>query len=265
MSKREKSNQNVECDNIKSNKLKKLLPLNFYKKIFDLFHKEEYDMLQNMISIHGHDFDINMTDKFGRTLFFIACQQGNDVVVKMLLQHPKIDSNKCVPIDNITPLYTACQFYHKKVVEILLKYPYTNVNKSCVYDGSTPLIIVCSWGNTELVEMLLNNKNTDLNKADNNGYTPLFLACKWGHEEIVEILLADDRTKRIRPNDIYFSKVYNKALRNVISKRNAKFRGLIRAAIVFKRMQLRAALKIYAPGGAGFHAASASFAAAIDR
>jgi len=30
-------------------------------------------------------------------------------------------------------------------------------------------------------------------------------------------------------------------------------------------MRLRAALKVYAPGGAGFQAASANFAAAIDR
>ena len=76
----------------------------------------------------------------------------------------------------------------------------------------------------------------------------------------VELLLADSRTKRIKN----YYEVYYQALRNVISKRNARFRGLIRAAIVFKRMRLRAALKVYAPGGAGFQAASASFAAAIE-
>ena len=82
---------------------------------------------------------------------------------------------------------------------------------------------------------------------------------------IVELLLADSRTKRIDLSVRNYYEVYNQALRNVISKRNARFRGLIRAAVVFKRMQLRAALKIYAPGGAGFHAASTSFAAAIDK
>ena len=91
------------------------------------------------------------------------------------------------------------------------------------------------------------------------------VACQNNETKIVELLLADSRTKRINLSVRNYYEVYNQALRNVISKRNAKFRGLIRAAIVFKRMQLRAALKVYAPGGAGFHAASASFTAAIDK
>ena len=91
------------------------------------------------------------------------------------------------------------------------------------------------------------------------------IACQKNQTKIVELLLADSRTKRINLSVRNYYEVYNQALRNVISKRNARFRGLIRAAIVFKRMQLRAALKVYAPGGAGFKAASESFAAAIDR
>ena len=55
---------------------------------------------------------------------------------------------------------------------------------------------------------------------------------------------------------------YDAALRNVKRPRNARFRGLTRAMVVFRRMRLRAAQAVYAPGGAGFAAAAASFNAA---
>ena len=75
----------------------------------------------------------------------------------------------------------------------------------------------------------------------------------------MKLLLSDSRTVRIRPTNEEHAQVYDEALRDVKSERNARFRGLIRAAVVFKRKRIRAALKIYAPGGTGFKAASASF------
>ena len=89
------------------------------------------------------------------------------------------------------------------------------------------------------------------------------IACRNNQTKIVELLLADSRTNRIM-SGFNAIKVYRKALINVISKRNARFRGLVRAAIVFRRMRLRAALKVYAPDGAGFQAAAKSFNAAIE-
>ena len=115
------------------------------------------------------------------------------------------------------------------------------------------------------MRLLLAQSATKVNQKNNSGNTPIDVACEKNQTKIVELLLADSRTKRINLSVRNYYEVYNQALRNVISKRKAKFRGLIRASIVFKRMQLRAALKVYAPGGAGFHAASTSFAAAIDR
>ena len=75
----------------------------------------------------------------------------------------------------------------------------------------------------------------------------------------MRLLLSDSRTDRHRPINEKHAQVYDEALRNVKSERNARFRGLIRAAIVFRRMRLGAALKIYAPGGTGAVAAAASF------
>ena len=116
------------------------------------------------------------------------------------------------------------------------------------------------------MRLLLTHPATNVNQTDNSGKTPMDVACQNDETKIVELLLADSRTRRINLSVRDYYEVYYQSLRNVISKRKAKFRGLIRAAIVFRRLRLRAALTVYAPGGAGFHAASASFAVvAIDR
>ena len=79
---------------------------------------------------------------------------------------------------------------------------------------------------------------------------------------MLELLLADDRTTCAR---LFFSpsnQAYDVALRNVKRRRNARFRGLVRFVLLLEPMRLQAATKVYAPGGAGFAAAAASFRAA---
>ena len=111
------------------------------------------------------------------------------------------------------------------------------------------------------------------------GLTPLALAAEWCHRNTLELLLADHRTVRSRPavgaaagngngngngneSGEDAQAVYDAALRAVKKPRNARFRGLVRAVILLRRMRLRAAQAVYAPGGAGFTAAAASFQAA---
>ena len=82
---------------------------------------------------------------------------------------------------------------------------------------------------------------------------------------MLELLLAHHRVTRTRSTDgdgPQAQAAYDTALRNVKRPRNARFRGLTRLMVVFRRMRLRAALAVYAPGGTGFAAAAASFQAA---
>ena len=82
---------------------------------------------------------------------------------------------------------------------------------------------------------------------------------------MLELLLAHHRVTRTSPPNAYGPQAqaaYDTALRNVKRPRNARFRGLTRLMVVFRRMRLRAALTVYAPGGTGFAAAAASFHAA---
>ena len=228
----------------------------------------------------AHDnINVNQAEtKHGETSLYKACECGYEAVVRLLLAHPETDVNQ-VMNDGTTPLFRACQKRRFGVVQLLLAHAATDVNQAR-NDGATPLYGACQRGHEGVVWLLLTHTATKVNQPDNSGTTPMDIACQQHQTRLntfscsyhrlnttktVELLLADSRTKRINISVGSYYKVYYQALKNVISKRNARFRGLIRAAVVFKRMQLRAALKIYAPGGAGFQAASTSFAAAIDK
>ena len=93
------------------------------------------------------------------------------------------------------------------------------------------------------------------------GWTTLIWAANL---EILELLLEDHRTTRTRPTDNppHAKAAYDAALRAVKRRRNNCFKGLTRAMVAFRRLRLRAAQAVYAPGGAGFAAAAASFQAA---
>ena len=90
------------------------------------------------------------------------------------------------------------------------------------------------------------------------------LRCVNNYRDILELLLEDHRTTRTRPPDNRRTAqaAYDAALRAVKQRRNNRFKGLTRAMVAFRRLRLRAAQAVYAPGGAGFAAAAASFNAA---
>ena len=268
------------------------------KQIFKLFDECNYNMINNIIS-NKNGFDINMIID-GKTLLFHACDKNNLVVIQLLLSNTATDVNKATTDFGITPLLIACQHGYEGVVRLLLAHTAIKVNQAKTYEGmtslmvaiimnrnevvrlllahaatkvnqartdttgSTPLCIACNMDREEMVRLLLSHSAIDVNQTNSHGETPMDIACDNNLIGIVELLLYDSRTIRTRPTDKEYAKVYDEALKNVKSIRRAKFRGLVRATIVFRRMRLRAALKIYAPGGAGFQAAAESFNSAIE-
>ena len=105
-------------------------------------------------------------------------------------------------------------------------------------------------------------KRVDPNIPNEAGDTALSKAAKAQDVPMLELLLADDRTTCARPFFSPSSQAYDVALRNAKRRRNARFRGLVRFVLLLEPMRLQAATKVYAPGGAGFAAAAASFRAA---
>ena len=216
--------------------------------------------------------DVNKTnnDEEQLTPLFVACWNGHEGVVRLLLSHAA-DLDK-ISEDNwgldFTPLFIAIDSGHEKIVRLILNHSPTHVNKTC--DGETPLYAGCRLATNEaVVRQLLNNDKINVNQAndDHSERTPTIGACEAasdsGNISNIKLLLSDSRTYRNRPIYEEYAQVYDEALRSVKSERNARFRGLIRAAVVFRRIRLRAAMTVYAPGGTGFKAVSANFNNAV--
>lgn len=96
-----------------------------------------------------------------------------------------VDTNKCTN-EGGSPLFIACQNNNIEIVKLLLK---TNTLVDNIsYKGRSPLFIACMKGYLDIVKILLGNK-ADVNKCPDEGPSPLFNACCSNHTEIVKLLL----------------------------------------------------------------------------
>ena len=127
----------------------------------------------------------------GTTPLYIACEKGDERVVRKLLAHAATDVNRAKVDTGSTPLYIACRNGHEGVARMLLGHGATDVNRAERSIGATPLFAACHNGQEKLVRTLLLHAATDVNQATTgDGVTPLFMACVKGHEGVVRLLLA---------------------------------------------------------------------------
>lgn len=143
-----------------------------------------------------------------------------------------------------------------------------------IFNDRTAFEIAVGKGHASVVAMLLADGRVDPNEAG-RGYTPIMFAAMEGRATVLELLIADERTARIWPLDDDFSArvavvdgesaraVYTAALCAVKRRRAARFKGLVRAVVVLRRMRTRAAEAVCAPGGSGFKAAVSRFIASV--
>ena len=133
--------------------------------------------------------DFGAVDRYGQTLFHLACYQANDDIVKrMISQGASVNTREKSRIGG-TPLYCAAQTGHVKVAQILLD-NVAQVNAKDNY-GWTPLHKAVSKQLEEMVRLLLKN-GADVNITSTGGWTPLHQALKSPYRtkpEIVELLI----------------------------------------------------------------------------
>ena len=166
--------------------------------------------------------------------------------------------------------------------------------------GYTALTCAALRDQTAIVNMLLADKRVNPNRTNKNGYTALIWAAERGHGDIVCALIDDPRIdlscadqekkaiiaatknehdkalrlllkssgQRLSVDEIanlvdsnrdFYKRILTRILRRVL------FRGIVRAIIIFRRIRLRAAEAVYAPGGTGYAVAAASFATAASQ
>jgi len=138
--------------------------------------------------------NVNAVDHLGNTPLTIACEYGNETVVKYLIAkganiHGMTVNNKKWK----TPLITACKYHQFHIGRYLIEEG-TNVNEQ-IENGDTPLLIACKdkdqmdndifegW-----VEYLM-NCGADVNIKNMYGDTPLSVAIKNNNLTVKNILM----------------------------------------------------------------------------
>jgi hypothetical protein len=115
-----------------------------------------------------------------KSLLSYAVNQGNEAVVKMLLDTKKVDTDMML-------LISAAKAGWEGVVKRLLDESVAGIDWKDE-DGRTPLSWAAGNGERSIVKLLL-YKGAQIEFKDNNGWTPLFWAATNGNEIIVELLL----------------------------------------------------------------------------
>lgn len=150
----------------------------------------------------------------------------------------------------------AIDSHSESVVELLWSLVVSSNDDPNVVDahGIPPISVAVCTGKLRTVKLLLSHPRLDPNKVDQDEIPPLEYAIATKNVPALEQLLEDERVNRIRPEQ--GGEIYDTALANVRRKRCARLRGLARAIVVLRRLRLQVAMRVYAPGGTGFDAAS---------
>lgn len=91
--------------------------------------------------------------KKGSTPLHFAASRGNEEIVKILLQHSKVNVN-VKDVSGKTALHMACCEGHSKVCQLLLNYG-ADI-KAVSADKTTPLHSAILNGHSEVARMILN-------------------------------------------------------------------------------------------------------------
>lgn len=146
---------------------------------------------KKITSINNYYCDLNVTDNYGKTPFYISCYYGYHDITELFLQQPNCDINKS-DIHQNTPLHIACKNSFRHIIELLSKQKNCLVNKKN-YKGESPLHLLCKYHNDfsikDEISLLLNNSECDVNLTDNYGKTPLYLLCEVGFNRAISVLL----------------------------------------------------------------------------
>ncbi|KAH6909738.1 hypothetical protein BKA70DRAFT_1102131, partial [Coprinopsis sp. MPI-PUGE-AT-0042] len=129
------------------------------------------------------------TTKQGETALKLACMQGHDDTVKVLLHLPNISVNAANSVDWTTALMGASAEGHEGAARLLIACPDPDINAADI-DGWTALIWASVKGHKGIVALLLSHQDININAVGNSNTTALIMASQEGHEEVVAILLS---------------------------------------------------------------------------
>ncbi|TGJ64637.1 hypothetical protein EYR41_010681 [Orbilia oligospora] len=140
--------------------------------------------------------NVNSWDNHEMTPLFYAVDAGHEVVVRLLLEKgANIDGLRAL---GRTALHQAIDSKQERMVRLLLE----NNADSTIRDedGMTALHRAASLGDEVIFKLVL-DKSTDIDHRNGRGSTPLSLAASGGHLKVVRRLLATGRVEADRRDD----------------------------------------------------------------
>jgi ankyrin repeat protein len=176
---------------------------NFNNNILFYLVYEKFDLIHEVInSTSFNKKNINEFMKFNISegtydlnIFSFSCmfsrKLSSDKIVKLLLNHPKIDIN----LENKngdTPLFLSIKYLNnsssEETLKILLNHPKIDINLQNK-NGDTALMIAAKFSDNNAYNFLLECPNIDINLQNKNGDTALMIAAFHSNSELCKILL----------------------------------------------------------------------------
>lgn len=144
------------------------------------------------------EFMQHLDDLPNRTCFW-AAENGNEAVVKLLLDKRKANPN-FRNNQGQTPLLRAVEAGHMTIVRLLIGSGKTDLNVRN-QQGLTPLPLATRFGNQRTIDLILESRKLDVNAQDPDGKSSLLSLTESGHQDIIEFILGG--TTEVFPRDGY--------------------------------------------------------------
>lgn len=172
---------NTESAEIISDDQSKQNPL--VEQWFSAIKFNKQDLVRQLIP----KIDVNIKNEEGSPALMCAISDGNEDLVRLLLQVPEIDINV---IDDYgeTPLSYASYMGLENIVITLLQNPTIDINAQNE-SGDSALLEAVKFKHENVVKILIKVPGIDINAQNNNGWTALTYAAFTGEKNITMLLL----------------------------------------------------------------------------
>jgi len=137
--------------------------------------------------------DVNQRNSSEDTGLHMACFNGHDHVVEVLLAHPSIDVNVRTSLGG-TPLFLACMNGSPSVIQLLLRHKEIDVNAHDNFHKTSLWMAAFKNLHVSIINLILSGRDLDLNYGSADftdvypSTTPLQVAREKGHTDVVELL-----------------------------------------------------------------------------
>ena len=153
---------------------------------FDIACQKGHEQIVLLLIKNYKDLNINLIEK-ANEVFYLACEQGYVQIIDELIERNyKVDNAQVA-------LNIACQNGHDKVVWMLMSHSKDlNINlRFKNNEGETPFHISCKYGHENVVKSLMSHFKTEnypIDLKDNYGKTAIDLAIENHHSKALETI-----------------------------------------------------------------------------